>query len=163
MKRSMPDPEYAAQLPDDLLANVVRLYMAGVRGSKRIADTLTAEAEFGEAEYTNATPELVKVVETLIRSRPFIEAILTAKQSPAQYVQTMALDHAAMALQTVIRLAGSGNPDKRTRTANAQFLVAAGAGVSPTQRHEITASEEFKALTKEIFPGLGKVSADAPE
>jgi hypothetical protein len=161
MDRKMPDPEYAAQLPDDLLSNVVRLYMAGLRGPKRIADALTAEAEFGEEEYTNATPELLKLVTDIYRTRTFVDAVMAAKASPAQFVQKMALDHAAMALQTVIRLAGSGNPDKRTRTANAQFLVSAGAGVSPTQRHEISAVEDFKALKAAIFPPMEK--SDAPE
>lgn len=161
MKRRMPDPDYAPQLPDDLLKNVVRLYMAGLRGAKRIADALTAEAEYGEAEYTNATPELLALVTNLIRSRPFIDEVLKAKASTATFVQEMALDHAAMALQTVIRLAGSGNKDKRTRTANAQFLVSAGAGVSPSQKHEVSATEDLKAFTKAIFPMLEK--HDAPE
>ena len=152
----MPDPDYAAALPDDLLANVVRLYMAGKRGAKTIADILQAESEFGEAEYTNATPELYALVANILRSRTFVNAVMEAKQSPAQYVQKMALDHAAMALQTVIRLAGSGNPDKRTRTANAQFLVSAGAGVSPTQKHE--AGDSLMDLAKLMFPGEKKAT-----
>jgi len=135
----------ATELEDEL----VRLWLAGVRGPKHLATAL-ARKELGPQAMPSE--ETFLAVKTCLDQSSWMRKLMWAKENLAKSVQVDALKACPVALQAQIELASPHNEDKRTRNSAAQFLLASAAGLSPAQKHEISGNEEFMSLFKEIFP-----------
>lgn len=145
----------------DLLDQCLGVYLTGVRSAEKIA-RIIAQQELDDPK-AKPTPEFIEVVRRAIHSGAFIKKTLWARENPKKYVHDAALKATPDALRSVVWMASERNPDKRTRTTNAQFLLAAAAELSPTQKHEMGANEEFMTLFKEIFPKGKETEASVEE
>lgn len=147
----------ASLAEQDLIERLVAVVMATDRKhADGIARVLRQQEDGPEAD---VDPAFVAEVRRVLNTVAFLDALELARENPVRHIQQRALKKAPMALEAIIGLASEHNDDKRTRTSNAQFLVSAGSGLSPTQRHELTADEAFVGLIKEYFPQ--KADADA--
>lgn len=140
---------------------VLLIYLAGIRNPQSIAK-LIAREESGSAR-AKASDELKAAVKDTLKRQRFYERVIWSKFNMSAYIRLTALKASASALRSVIGLSQEKNPDKRTRTTNAQFLLSAAAELSPTQKHEMGANEEFLTLFKQMFPSLatGKTEPEA--
>lgn len=163
----MPDDlltRVAASLAEDLEELTIGYYLASprVKGQKpeAIAQAIAEDAA------TECSTEFVETVRQCMGRPSWFQKLLIAQEALPKFVQKQAERATPMALRTVVRLAGPANKDKRTQTTNAQFLLGAAAGLTPTQKAEVNASQEFLAVVKEIFgeaPGRGKsAGGDSP-
>ena len=145
------EQKLAAQAQRELTDRIVAVVLATNRvRSDKIARILREQEEGPGAP---ADPEFVAEVRRCMDTGYYLDALELARENPVQHLQTRALRAAPMALESVIGLASEHNDDKRTRTSNAQFLLAAGAGLSATQRHAVTADQAFVDLVQAVFTG----------
>lgn len=143
------DAETVAALADDIADRCVGLHLAGVTGPEPMAKALAREAMGPDAL---PTPFLRELVHACLNGATWRRKLMEAKENLHVWVQKAALQATPIALHSVIFLASEANDDKRTRNSAAQFLLGAGAGLTPTQRHEVTADEEFLRLCRELYP-----------
>jgi len=143
------DADTLAAIADDLTDRCVALHLAGITGPVGMARALAREAMGPTAE---ATPFLREAVQACLNGATWRRKLIEAKENLQAWVQKAALQATPIALHSVIFLASEANDDKRSRNSAAQFLLGAGAGLTPTQRHEVTAYEEFMQLYRDLYP-----------
>lgn len=143
------DAETVATLSEDIADRLVGLHLAGITGMVTMAKALAREAGGPEAE---PSPALLELVHACLNGATWRRKLMEAKENLHVWVQKAALNATPIALHSVIFLASEANDDKRSRNSAAQFLLGAGAGLTPTQRHEVTADEEFLRLCRELYP-----------
>ena len=143
------DADTLAAIADDLADRCVALHLAGITGPATMAKALAREAMGPTAE---ATPFLREAVQACLNGPTWRRKLIEAKENLQTWIQKAALQATPIALHSVIFLASEANDDKRSRNSAAQFLLGAGAGLTPTQRHEVTADEEFMRLYRDLYP-----------
>jgi hypothetical protein len=138
-----------ALLGEDLIDQCVLVYLAGTRGPVRTVRALakldieaTVEQVQSIIQWPSKTPE----------SKAFWRAV-DEGQTPemaARYLGKQALKDAAKAYFGQRAMMAEANEDKRTRNSAQQYHLGA-VGHSPSQKHELTGSDDLLRLAKEMF------------
>ena len=148
-------PDYGPDEQDaDLLEQCVSLYRSGRRTAAQMARVIL-RMDTGDPEAQPAESQ-IEAIRACLQTSAFRRRLLWARQHGVRWIQEAGLHACPRALQTMVWLSSEANEDKRTRNSAAQFLLGSAAGFSPTQRHELSGSEEFMHLFQAIYPSLAK-------
>ena len=165
----MPEPlttAIDAYRNTDLVMDAALCYVVGYHSPRQIVLALQRRGIVPRQDQEHPDLETMAVIEEVGRQvqdmvawpsktevgRRFWQEVDAARQegNEARWVGKVALKTMARSLETVLELASPANEDKRTRTSNAQFHLGS-LGFSPTQKHEVTASDDLLRLQREIF------------